>query len=164
VAAEREPEPITAKQEIAHAKQEALADEINTQLGVLAVADTSARVTAEGVTISLSNIQFPANSTELPETEKKKLREIAQILNSIPGRRILVSGHTAHAGTEHNQMKISLERAQSAANYLISLGARKANEIEVRGYGSRRPIASNKTSAGMALNRRVELTILDNQL
>jgi len=142
----------------------ALADEINTQLGAMSVTDTSARVTAEGVTISLSKIQFLANSSELPESEKKKLREIAQILKTIPARKILVSGHTARAGSEHNQMKISLERAQAAANFLIALGVRKANEIEVRGYGARRPIATNKTAAGMALNRRVEITILENKL
>jgi len=150
-------EKLTAEQE------KKMVQEIKTQLEALAMTDTTARVTDEGVTISLSNIQFLANSAELPESEKKKLRDIAQILKNIPQRKILISGHTALAGTEQDRMKTSLERAQAVANYLVSLGVRKASEIEVKGYGSQRPIADNKTSEGMALNRRVEFTILGDQ-
>jgi len=158
-AAEESAEPLTAEQE----KQLVLVEEINIQLEALAISDTSARVTDEGVTISLSNIQFLANSAELPESEKKKLREISQILKTIPQRKILISGHTALAGTEQDRMKTSLERAQAVANYLVSLGTRKAEEFEVRGYGSQRPVADNKTLQGMALNRRVEFTIVGDQ-
>jgi len=138
----------------------ALAEEINARLETLALADVSVRVTDEGVAISLSNVQFE-DSAELTEAEKRKVWEIAQILKTVPQRRILVTGHTAQTGTEQNQIKTSRERAQAAAGYLVSLGVRRANEIEVRGYGSRRPIANNKTPEGMALNRRVEFTIVD---
>jgi outer membrane protein OmpA-like peptidoglycan-associated protein len=158
-----EPVKLTTEHEETQTRQLALAEEINIQLEALAVADTSARVTGEGVTISLSNIQFLANSAELPEPEKEKLREIAQILTTIPIRRISVAGHTALAGTAQDQMKTSLERAQAAADYLVSLGVREADEIEVHGYGSQQPIADNNTFEGMALNRRVEITILKDQ-
>lgn len=162
----REQERVIAEQTAAArrtAEQVALANEINTQLEAQAVQNTSARVTEEGVTISLSNIQFLANSAELAETEKGKLREIAQILQSISKRRVLVSGHTALAGTVQDQLKTSLERAQSVASYLVFLGARRPDEIFVQGYGSERPVADNETPQGMALNRRVEITILEDQ-
>jgi outer membrane protein OmpA-like peptidoglycan-associated protein len=141
----------------------ALVDEINTQLEILEVSDVSARLTDEGVTISLSNIQFLANSAELPERERQALREIALILNAIPARKILVTGHTALAGTEGDRLRTSFDRAQAVAIYLIALGVRNANEITVQGYGSLRPVADNNTPEGMALNRRVEITILEDQ-
>jgi len=136
------------------------AEEITAQLKELKVENASVRVTEEGVTISLSNIQFLANSVELPEKEKSEIAEIARILKSIPGRKILISGHTALAGTEQDRLRTSRERAQAVADYLVLLGARKADEIIVKGYGSERAIADNSTPEGMALNRRVEITLL----
>ena len=141
------------------AEDERLAKEINAQLTAQKVADTSARVTTEGVTISLSNIQFMANSAELMDSEKTKLREIARILGNVPERRILVTGHTALAGTREEQQRTSQERARAVANYLVSLQARTAAEITTQGFGADRPVASNDTEAGMAQNRRVEITI-----
>jgi len=143
------------------ARREELAAEINTLLEEQNVADTVAQATSEGIMIRLSNIQFTADSTELPQSERAKLREIANILRNVPGK-ILVTGHTARAGTEESQLSISQERARVVAEYLISLGARGANDIIATGYGSNYPIADNSTEAGMAANRRVEITILEN--
>jgi len=157
-------EEIRTEKTAAQEKEEKiLVETINTQIEALAIVDTTARITEEGVTISLSNIQFLANSSQLPESEKKKIREVAEILEKIPSRKIIISGHTAEAGTERNRMRTSIAQAQAVANYLVSLGARKASEIEVRGYGSSRPIADNDTKEGMALNRRVEFTIVGDQ-
>ena len=157
----QEPEQAPSPEQIA--KQQALVEEINSQLESHAVADASARVTSAGITISLSNIQFTANSTELPAAEKRKLQEIASILKTIPARKILVAGHTALAGTPQDRLKTSQERAAAVASYLISLGARNVDEIFVQGYGAERPIADNSTPQGMARNRRVEIIILENQ-
>jgi len=162
-------EQQTALQEVAEAEAEeikneeniALAEELTAQIEARGIADTNVRITEEGVTISISNIQFLANSSELPEKEKLKVAEIAQILSSVPGRKILVGGHTALAGTVQERNRTSRERAQIVANYLVLFGARKANEIIVRGYGSDKPIADNNTQEGMALNRRVEITLLE---
>jgi len=141
-------------------EREAMAREINARLEAQRVADTTARVTDTGVTISLSNIQFLANSTELADSERAKIQEIARILETIPERNILVAGHTALAGSRAAQQRTSLDRARSVANYLISLGVRTSAEISVRGYGADQPIADNNTEEGMAQNRRVEITIL----
>ena len=144
------------------AEHEALAAEINIQLEELNVAGAHASVTREGVSINLSNIQFLADSAVLTEPEKVRLREIAQILASIPGRRIQVAGHTALSGDDSNSFALSLDRAQAVAVYLVSMGAREPGEVTTVGYGSRRPIADNSTPEGMAANRRVEITIMDN--
>jgi outer membrane protein OmpA-like peptidoglycan-associated protein len=156
-----ETEPILANtEEAAPTAQEELAEEINAQLEIQQVSDTRARVTAQGVTISLSNIQFLADSAELTEGEKAKIGEIAQILNNVPERNLLVAGHSALSGSAEGQIDTSYERAQTVANYLISLGVRDRAEVMIQGFGSEQPIADNETPEGMALNRRVEITIL----
>jgi len=154
------PGEITAE-EIRKEENIALAEEITAQIEAMEIANTDVRITDEGVTISISNIQFLANSSELPEKEKQTIAEVARILSAIPGRKILVAGHTALAGTERERLRTSRERAQAVANYLVSLGARKVSEIVVMGYGSEKPIADNRTQEGMALNRRVEITLLE---
>jgi outer membrane protein OmpA-like peptidoglycan-associated protein len=142
-------------------EEKVLAREISAQLDAMKITNTNVRITDEGVTISLSNIQFLANSSQLPEREKQTIVEIARILINIPNKKILVTGHTALAGTEQDRLLTSRERAQAVADYLVSLGVRRKDEIEVRGYGSSRPIADNNTPEGMALNRRVEITLLE---
>jgi len=139
-----------------------LADQISAELGPRQDEGTSVRITDEGVTISLSNIQFAADSTVLPEDGKLKLQEIARILIALPNRRLVVAGHTALVGNIFEQRRISLARAESVRDYLVSLGVRDADEITAVGYGALRPIGDNKTPEGMALNRRVEIIILEN--
>ena len=143
------------------AEREALAAEINTRLSASAVADTSARITDQGVTIRLSNIQFLPNSAELPEAEKRKLQEIGRILRVVSQRKILVTGHTAMAGTAADRLKTSQERAAAVAAYLVFLGVRRSDEVFAQGLGAERPVADNNTPEGMALNRRVEIIIME---
>jgi outer membrane protein OmpA-like peptidoglycan-associated protein len=125
------------------------------------VADTSVRVEEEGIVISLNNIQFMPDSTELTAGERAKLREIAAILALYPGRNILVGGHTAMAGTGEGRIRISTERARSVADFLLALGVREAEEIIVTGYGAVRPLGDTATEEGRAVNRRVEIILLD---
>jgi outer membrane protein OmpA-like peptidoglycan-associated protein len=124
--------------------------------------NVSVRPTDEGVTISIDNIQFQAESSRLMPSETAKLRLIAEILRRYPDRDILVAGHTALAGTAEGRKKLSEERAQAVAEALIAAGAQKAERVQVVGYGAERPIADNSSEAGMARNRRVEITILEN--
>jgi outer membrane protein OmpA-like peptidoglycan-associated protein len=134
---------------------------IHTELEEKQIADTEVRATDEGITISLNNIQFLPDSTELTEAEKQKLQNIAAILNEFPGRRILVGGHTAMAGSAEGRVRISTDRAQAVADYLVGIGCRTADGITVRGYGAEQPLGDPATPAGQALNRRVEITLLD---
>jgi outer membrane protein OmpA-like peptidoglycan-associated protein len=141
--------------------RETLAAEIGAIIEKQRIANVSVEVTNEGVMIRLSDIQFLADSTELAESEKAKLQEIANILKTIPGKKIRVAGHTAMAGSARGRMVLSRERAQSVASYLILMGARSDAEVSVVGYGADVPIADNDTAEGMMANRRVEIIILE---
>jgi outer membrane protein OmpA-like peptidoglycan-associated protein len=145
----------------AEAERERVAGEINVRLEKMHIEDTRASAGSEGVTISLSNISFEANSARLESSEQYKIQEIAEILKTLPGRKLLIAGHTAQAGTRREQMRTSVQRAQAAADYLVFLGARRPEEITARGYGAERPVADSTTAEGQALNRRVEITILE---
>jgi outer membrane protein OmpA-like peptidoglycan-associated protein len=142
-------------------ERERIAEIIHTELEEKSVTDTEVRTTDEGVTISLNNIQFLPDSTELMEAEKQKLQNIAIILKKFPDRKILVGGHTALAGFAESRMKVSEDRARAVADYLVALGGRARDTIIVRGYGAERPLGNPATEAGQALNRRVEITLLD---
>jgi outer membrane protein OmpA-like peptidoglycan-associated protein len=145
------------------AEREEIAQAISAQLEQHQAEDTSVRVSEEGVVISLNNIQFLPDSVELSEGEKSKLREIGVILGRYPQRKILVGGHTAMAGSAEGRLRISRERAASVASYLVALGVRGAEEIIVRGYGASFPLGDNATATGQALNRRVEIILLDEE-
>lgn len=114
----------------------------------------------KGLVISLANIQFNPDSSELLESEKIKLQKIADILKKYSND-ILVTGHCAKRGTVHFQNQISEDRAKAVASFLIDLGVRKRECIFATGKGSSVPIASNDTEEGRAQNRRVEIMLLD---
>jgi len=140
-----------------------IAAEINAKLKAQDVENTFATVTSQGgVMISLFNTQFLADSPELTELEKARLRIIADILIGIPGRRITIAGHTALEGTRANQYAVTEGRAQAVASYLVFLKARRPVEIKTAGYGADIPVAHNSTFPRMDTNRRVEITILEN--
>ena len=70
----------------------------------------------------------------------------------------IITGHTDSRASDAYNMRLSLNRANSVAQVAKSSGARVAG---VRGYGERQPAASNGSSSGMAKNRRVEISVLD---
>ena len=72
----------------------------------------------------------------------------------------MIEGHTADTGYEAGELMLSKERAYSIADALSKRGISKERFI-CKGSGSKKPIASNDTAEGKALNRRVEITILD---
>jgi len=124
--------------------------------------DVSVKSDELGVTISIENIQFEPDSARLVPSEMAKIEKIAAILAGVKDRDIIVSGHTALAGTAAARQQLSVERARTVAEALIRLGARLPEAITVMGYGAEKPVASNSTAEGMARNRRVEITILEN--
>ena len=142
--------------------KEKMAEEIADEIARLDIPDVTVRVVDEGITISLDDIQFRADTAIMLPGEREKLDKIVDILLRYQERDILVSGHTALAGTAEGRSKLSAERASVVAGYLISQKARTPDRVVVRGYGADRPIADNSTEEGRRKNRRVEITILEN--
>jgi len=114
----------------------------------------------KGLTISLENIQFEPDSNILMPSEKKKLEKIGEILKDFSND-LLITGHCAARGSVSAQQKLSEERAESVASFLVEKGIRDEYHIFTQGKGAQEPIASNATEEGRIKNRRVEITIMD---
>jgi outer membrane protein OmpA-like peptidoglycan-associated protein len=115
-----------------------------------------------GVTINMDNIQFHPDSAIMLIGEEEKLENIGRILKQYPERDILITGHTALAGSEAGRQRLSEERARVVGEYLLGQGVRTEEQMVFRGLGAKDPIADNSTESGKQKNRRVEITILEN--
>lgn len=135
--------------------------EVQQKITDLGIKDTTVKAVDKGISISLERIQFLADSAILLDSEKAKLDMIAQILAEFPDNDLLITGHTARAGTVESQIILSKERAASVAEYLLSIGVKDPYHIFTKGVGSGQPIATNANEEGKSRNRRVEITILD---
>lgn len=113
-----------------------------------------------GLRLTMKNLQFKPNSSELVLGEEKRLDSICEILKTLENQIFLVEGHTARIGDESNEEKLSLERAHTIASEMIKHGI-NAQNIICKGSGGKKPIANNSTEEGRKLNRRVEITILE---
>lgn len=136
-------------------------ESVQSQIDGLGLKNVTVTAGEKGLTIALEDIKFEPDSAVLMESEKIKIQKIAEILEAWPNNDILVSGHTALAGTEKMRKLLSEERANAVADYLIDLEVRDRFHIFTQGFGAKKPVASNKTEVGKAKNRRVEITIMD---
>lgn len=136
-------------------------EKVQKEVDKLGIENVKVNKDENGLTLSIEDIKFKADSAILEDSEKEKLRSLAEILKSYPDNDILVSGHTALAGTEKVRQLLSEERADAVAEFLIALGVRDRAHIFTQGFGATKPVASNNTEAGKARNRRVEITILE---
>ncbi|WP_319558794.1 OmpA family protein [Marispirochaeta sp.] len=155
----------TASAEVIQAEEmekEKVAEDIRNSLAKDKVEDSDVRVDDQGITIALHNIRFLPDSSRFVPGEEEKIRTVAEILKRYPDQDVLVAGHTALAGTAAGRERLSVERARVTARALIELGARREDQIVIRGMGAREPVAGNDTEAGRRLNRRVEITLLEN--
>jgi len=126
------------------------------------ITDTTVRKEADGVTITIEDINFEPDSNILKPIELEKLKKIGSILKNYPERNIFIGGHTALAGTEAGRNLLSKERAWAVGNYLLKLGVCKDTQLMYKGYGATMPIGDNDSIEGMRKNRRVEIKILEN--
>ena len=124
------------------------------------ISDITYENTSSGIKLTIQNLQFKPNSSELLPGEEYRLNQIAEALKQSPNSMFLVEGHTASTGNISGEKKLSVERAYSIAKELIKRGI-GADKFIYKGSGSSKPIASNDTPEGMAKNRRVEITILE---
>lgn len=112
-----------------------------------------------GKTITAVNsINFDFGSDKIKTESYTYLDNLLKVLKQT-GAKINVKGHTDNVGTEAANLKLSRDRAKAVVNYLVKHGIDK-NIITYEGFGSERPLSSNDTEEGRALNRRVEFELL----
>jgi outer membrane protein OmpA-like peptidoglycan-associated protein len=110
--------------------------------------------------VTLRGVNFELGKAVLLPISRDILQDVARSLISNPVVRVEVAGHTDSTGPRAVNERLSLARAESVKAFLIENGV-AADRMEVKGYASTQPVATNKTASGRAQNRRVELRRID---
>lgn len=114
---------------------------------------------AKAVLDGAKKITFVTGSAKLASSSFKGLNKVAKALNEDANLKLTVEGHCDNTGTDAINDPLSENRAKSVQTYLTTKGKVDAAKIMVVGYGSKNPIADNKTAKGRSANRRVELKL-----
>jgi chemotaxis protein MotB len=113
-----------------------------------------------------SELLFPSGGWQMPPEAAQTIAKMAPVLAPMQTAQITVTGYTdttpigpelRQQGIDSNQ-QLSLKRAQTVMQYLISQGV-KQNLLSAQGLGDADPVAANDTPQGRAQNRRVELNL-----
>lgn len=118
-----------------------------------------------GQKIIVRNIFFASGKSELQPESKAELDKLVSLMNRFPKLIVEISGHTDASGPDDLNQRLSEQRAQVVADYLVAHGIDKSR-LRTKGCGESQPIAVNynpdgsPNKQGMALNRRFEFTVL----
>jgi outer membrane protein OmpA-like peptidoglycan-associated protein len=105
-------------------------------------------------------IYFDPNKTNITPTAAKALDRNGMILKQNPNIKVEIGGHTDGEGSEKANQMISEKRALSAKKYIQDKFNIPDSRLKVKGYGSTKPVADNKTQEGRSKNRRVEFKVI----
>ena len=105
----------------------------------------------------LGDVLFDFDKYNIKPEYYRFLDEAAEVFAMNPGLKVEVQGNTDNIGTAKYNMGLSLRRANAVLQYLVNKGIDRSR-LAARGFGFSRPVATNDTAEGRALNRRVELT------
>lgn len=107
-----------------------------------------------------SDISFDTGRSDIKPNLRPILDQFASGLSGQPNTEVRIIGHTDNVGSDAINDPLSLQRAQSARDYLTARGV-NPSRITIQGRGEHEPIASNATAEGRAQNRRVEIFLAE---
>ena len=155
--AEVEQKAQTAGQNAAQAQQ--TADAANTRVGVL----TNTVVNLDNYhPVAETSVKFGFNKDNLTPKAKEALDQLAGQITNTKGYIIALEGGTDSVGSADYNYDLSQRRANAVIQYLASKFNVPAHKIYVIGLGKDKPVETNKTSAGRADNRRVDVRLMTN--
>jgi outer membrane protein OmpA-like peptidoglycan-associated protein len=137
----------------ARAETEAARAEMESLRGRLS--ELEAKQTERGLLITLGDVLFEFNKSELKTGGQRNLLPLAEVLNERTDQPVIIEGHTDSIGNHAYNMTLSEKRSQSVETYLVEQGV-DVSRITTKGLGPDFPVADNATNEGRQLNRRVE--------
>ncbi len=114
--------------------------------------------TSEKVTFA-ADAFFDFDKSVLKPEGRAKLDDLISKIKDINLEVVIAVGHTDSIGTDAYNQRLSLRRSTAVKNYLVSKGVEK-NRVYTEGKGEKQPVADNRTAAGRAKNRRVEIEVV----
>jgi len=130
------------------------------------LSDTLAHVKCDWADVDVKQVNFAVDSAHVDSDAGQRLESLVQFFTNCDTQGVTVIGHTDSTGSRAYNQRLSLQRAESVANYLEALGL-NVDGIKTEAFGEDKPLAENETESGRATNRRVELvypTNLENGL
>jgi outer membrane protein OmpA-like peptidoglycan-associated protein len=124
------------------------------------LAELEAQQTERGLVVTLGDILFDVDRAQLTPGGELQVVRLADVLQQMPERNVLIEGHTDSSGSDSYNDELSQRRAEAVEDLLIIQGI-EPTRVVTRGYGERFPVATNDTAAGRQQNRRVEIVILN---
>ena len=121
--------------------------------------ETVERAVLETGLFRTTQVNFEFAQADLIPSSAATLDVVADVLRRYPALRVEVGGHTDDRGSEATNDRLSQRRAEAVVDYLAASGVGR-DRLSAVGYSERRPVASNGTETGRALNRRVEFVVL----
>ncbi|PVZ16059.1 MULTISPECIES: OmpA family protein [unclassified Pseudomonas] len=123
----------------------------------------NAKQTDRGTVVTFGDVLFDLNKAELKAAGMNNVAQLAQFLRDNPERQVIVEGYTDSTGSDSYNQSLSERRANSVRAALVKMGV-EPNRVIAQGYGKDYAVADNSSASGRAMNRRVEVTISnDNQ-
>lgn len=107
----------------------------------------------------LDGVQFEFDSAKLTNDAKVVLQEVIDAMKKNPSVLLEIHGHTDNAGEADYNITLSQERATAVKDYMVQKGV-STTRLTTKGFGENKPMASNETAEGRALNRRIEFVIV----
>jgi len=120
-------------------------------------------VAATMTDILAGGANFETGSAELSVDAISRLDAAVEVLLANPSARLRAEGHTDNVGSAEANLVLSAERAQAVVDYLVAGGVEPDRLVAI-GHGEQRPLASNRTAEGRALNRRIEFTVRNREV
>jgi len=109
--------------------------------------------------IRLKAIQFPVGQSIIMPDNYELLSKVQRAIRTFGEPDVVIEGHTDTTESEEVSEYLSEERAESVRKYLVANKTLPEEKIVAVGYGSKRPLASNETKEGRAINRRIDVVI-----
>ena len=159
LAAERD--QLAAEKSALAADRDAIKKERDELAGMLkgalsSVAETTE--TARGVIVSLSGILFDVGKATLKPASQLSVAKLAGILMVFSNMNLSIEGYTDSTGSADLNMRLSMDRARSVYEFLMTQGVPNSRMI-YQGFGPENPVAPNDTETNRARNRRVEVVL-----
>ena len=104
------------------------------------------------------SVNFDFNKSSLNDLGKGKVRQIAQLLASVPNLQVVVEGHTDFKGTDEYNQNLGQQRAQAVLDELSQLGVDPAR-LSPLSLGESKPIFTEEEDWARAVNRRVQFSV-----
>ncbi len=123
--------------------------------------ELKAKQTARGTLVTLGDVLFDVDKAELKPSGVRDVQKLATFLNDNPERQLVVEGYTDSTGADSYNQQLSQRRAESVQRALTRAGV-NSQRVQVVGYGEQYPVASNDSASSRSQNRRVEVTISNN--